>query len=497
MPLAVAGGGSGATDTSNGKNVPVSAETGSSSSHKGADGMYAGGGGWTGGASGEAVYHNHENSGCEKHEHSDACYYSHKHDNSCYEEVTKKGWTGNCPVCKQAWGDSDDNTCQNEKCDGYHIATLDWTEYEYTETVTVCGQEEGVDKNKLICGKKVGYQCGKDESYVESYKTASAGTNYINPEDVFSQSYGNNSGNGHVFVKSVKLGYESDTYLNDAKAEDKAAPDRPGLTLTGTDFADKKAAFSIQKPKDNGTGYTFSVEAYDQKDTKKAQATAVPDPVVLTTNVKGYTIEFYNNNTNEKVDSVSVTLEVLQAARGGMATVTSGSNVKYTRTLQSYPQLVKVYAADFAGNVSEAATLLLPSIRDAESSGTPETPATPDITYPVETEYVKAEENSNTYKNGSQKVNSLHGRGYTSGAADPDVFRVNEVSYKVLDISKNTNVSDPDTTYEVYADDLDSDFTQTGYGIPTEKTQIFDAYGSPEYKRDTENGQKYEENMKT
>ncbi len=297
--------------------------------------------------------------------------------------------------------------------------------------------------------------------------------------------------------------------MNDAKAEDKAAPDRPVLTLTGADYVDKKATFTIQKPNDNGTGYTFSVEAYENGNLQ-ASATAIPNPVVLTTNVKGYKIEFYNKNTDALLDTITADLKVLQAAKGGLATVTDSADVKYTRALQTYPQLVKVYASDFAGNVSEVAILELPGINDMENGNgnpSPDAPATPDTVYPVETEYVKAVENANTYRDGNKTVNgtsyplyyvkadgqtpfTLLGRGYTSGAADLNIFRVHLFDYKMFDIAKNTNVNDPDTTYTVEADELETEFTQTGYGIPTDKAQLLEAYTSPEYKRDTENGQK-------
>lgn len=510
VPLVVAGGGSGASDTTNGTSVAVSAETGAANnSHIGSAGMYAGGGGWTGGAAGELIYHDHTKSECTEHKHTDTCYYSHKHDASCFETQTTIGYTGVCGDCNQAWGSSDSNTCQNPDCDGFGKTQLDWYEYEKEEEVKICKQEEGIDYSKRICGKDEGWSCKKDTNYVESAKSANAGTNYINAEEVFNYSFSTNAGNGYVFVKSVKLGFESATSLDDAKAEDKAAPDRPVLTLTGADYVDKKATFTIQKPNDNGTGYTFSVEAYENGNLQ-ASATAIPNPVVLTTNVKGYKIEFYNKETDALLDTITADLKVLQAAKGGLATVTDSADVKYTRALQTYPQLVKVYASDFAGNVSEVAILELPGINDMENGDgnpSPDAPVTPDTVYPVETEYVKAVENANTYRDGNKTVNgtsyplyyvkadgqtpfTLLGRGYTSGAADLNIFRVHLFDYKMFDIAKNTNVNDPDTTYTVEADELETEFTQTGYGIPTDKAQLLEAYTSPEYKRDTENGQK-------
>lgn len=506
VPLIVAGGGSGASDTTNGTSVAVSAETGAANnSHTGSAGMYAGGGGWTGGAAGELIYHDHDKSYCVYHKHDDGCYYSHKHGDSCYGDWKTDHW---CSVCGESWNIVGDNMCGNPKCEGNPEAVLQWGEPYWDADELICTKDTGIDYSNRICGKtetwytKEGEKCTLDGA-VESAKSASAGTNYINAEEVFNYSFSTNAGKGSVFVKSVKLGFETDTYLNDAKAEDKAAPDRPVLTLTSTDYAKKQAVFSIKKPNDNGTAYTFSVEAYANGN-KQASATAVPNPVVLTTNVKGYKIEFYNKNTNALLNTVTTNLKVLQKARDGLATVTDSADVKYTRALQTYPQQVRVYAIDFAGNTSAVATLDLPGISETQK---PSDPVTPDTTYPVETEYVKAVENANTYRKGNKTVNgtsyplyyvkadgqtpfTLLGRGYTSGAADLNLFRVHEFDYKILDIAKNTNVKDPNTTYAVNTEELDTAFTQTGYGVPTNKTQLLDAYTSPEYKRDTENGQK-------
>ena len=298
--LLIAGGGGGAGANGNGL-------SGGSSQNllpygmAGETGGSGGGGGYQGGRAGELIVHHHVPGVCNHLHEGDPHQYG-----GCYTLPIICGrplehvLTG---TETWYWGGPDEEYCPNcgadaskgESCIGHE------TEY-YSHICPVHGvQADNAEAYKPSrcsvialyvagCGRTEKYICVYQEGQILSSKPAYGGSSYINAAIAVEQSAepGKQAGDGVVFLQPESVGYQSDTYLKDVMAKDKAAPckiDRQTVvkSVTGTDMIQVQ----WQKPEDFGTTYYHQAKSYAQKTGGNIGISNVTENT-LVSGVKGY-----------------------------------------------------------------------------------------------------------------------------------------------------------------------------------------------------------------
>lgn len=130
----------------------------------------------------------------------------------------------------------------------------------------------------------------------------------------------------------------SDSNTIDNSAQDLAAPDKPSLKVTSA-----QNNFVSMYSNDNGTKYSFYVDAFDKKDYTKVIAKTNISSETVTTGVKGYYYVIDNNKTNNfDINKATYTTD-------DRAYVGTNNNGKY----------IHVKAVDYADNVSAVSDILI------------------------------------------------------------------------------------------------------------------------------------------
>ena len=402
--LITAGGGGGA----NAGNAGGSGGTGGgTSTGAGANGIGAGGGGYSGGLSGVYSYHTHSN----------ACgYHTHTGNSTsgggCYtNKVTQTVYCGDSETYEQGpcswWWDDVYDRCI--RCHGTDPGTM-----HYGDRCTNCGQdcdERGhyITKTvyKLSCDVKEGWQCGKTEGAVESYKASIGGTSYA------SNGYGcknakltagANNGAGKVTIASQDIGYTEATSLTDVLAKDKAAP---GLipdyeeSLSGEEVC----RITVSEPEDFGTVYYHKAESYESGTVKKLATSNITENT-LTSGISGYHYFVSGSKSGSVTESHSWT-------KNNWVDVGIKNTVQY----------LHIAAVDVAGNIGPTLHIQINAIEDA-----PDIPVIPGYTddVPLKTEQILIKDTENVHQAGTGKYyvkadgvteHTLHLAGYTDGKA--------------------------------------------------------------------------------
>lgn len=402
--LIIAGGGGGANAGNSGGNGGAG---GGSSSGSGANGIGAGGGGYVGGICGEFSYHNHGNS-CGYHTHTG----NSTSGGGCYtDKRTQTTYCGDSEPYEQGpcswWWDDVYDRCI--RCHGTDPGTI-----HYGDRCTNCGQdcnENGHYITKtvynLACGVKAGWQCGKSESTVESYKASVGGTSYA------AKGYGcknakltsgTNNGAGKVTITSQDIGYMESTSLADVLAKDKAAPGKISgyeETLSGEDIC----RITVVEPEDYGSVYYHKVDSFEAGTVKKLATSNVTENT-LVSGVAGYRYFVSGSKTGTVTGNHSFTRD-------------NQVDVKMTASVQ----YLHMAAVDVAGNIGPTIHVQIKAIEDA-----PDIPVIPEYMDDVllKTEQVLLEDTEFVYPAGTGKYyvkadgeteHTLKLSGYTDGKA--------------------------------------------------------------------------------
>lgn len=402
--LITAGGGGGANAGNSGGNGGAG---GGSSSGFGANGIGAGGGGYVGGICGEFSYHNHGNS-CGYHTHTG----NSTSGGGCYtDKRTQTTYCGDSEPYEQGpcswWWDDVYDRCI--RCHGTDPGTI-----HYGDRCTNCGQD--CDENghyitktvyNLACGVKAGWQCGKSEGTVESYKASVGGTSYV------ANGYGcknakltsgTNNGPGKVTITSQDIGYMESTSLADVLAKDKAAPGKISgyeETLSGEDIC----RITVVEPEDYGSVYYHKVDSYESGTVKKLATSNVTENI-LVSGVSGYRYFIAGNKNGTVTGSHSFTKD-------------NWVDVKMTTSVQ----YLHIAAVDVAGNIGPTLLIQVKAVEDAPT-------IEPDPEYMetvlLKTEQVLLEDTEFVYPAGTGKYyvkadgeteHTLKLSGYTDGKA--------------------------------------------------------------------------------
>ena len=134
--------------------------------------------------------------------------------------------------------------------------------------------------------------------------------------------------------------------LTDASAKDKAAPDKPSISV---DEEGTKATINCSAA-DNGTKYTYYVEAYQKNDVEKNTVVAKSKKAstTVTTGVSYYKYIIDKNATNDKATVV----------KNGTKVKGKGAAISYT--VDKTQRYLHVLAVDGAGNVGSVKNYKLP-----------------------------------------------------------------------------------------------------------------------------------------
>ena len=356
--LITAGGGGGANAGNPSGNGGAG---GGNTTAAGANGVGAGGGGYAGGLAGEFSYHSH----------SDACgYHTHVGNSTsggaCYspnvcggelvqtEEQEIGGWYGH-------WDNDGSGICiqcgYNYGLYGNESDAHPWYYGEDEWTCQSCGGTTGDDTGTcrkttyyLDCEYLEGWQCGKTEETIESFKASAGGTSYA------AEGYGKknatlvsgvNNGEGKVTIESQDVGYLEVTSLNNVLAKDKVAPGNiPGYSETLS--AEDVCRITVEEPDDFGTLYYHRAESYESGTIKKLVDSNITENMLIS-GIAGY--RYY-------VDG-SVT-----------GTVTSAHTWTANNWVDVHMQLTVRYlhiaAVDVAGNAGPTMNVMIKSIEDGD-----------------------------------------------------------------------------------------------------------------------------------
>lgn len=412
--LITAGGGGGANEGNSGGSGGTG---GGANTAAGSNGVGAGGGGYAGGLCGEFSYHSH----------SDACgYHTHIGNTSsggiCYspivcggnlEQTSEKeigGWYGH-------WDEDGSGICiqcgfnyglyGNEDVHAWYYGEDEWTCRKCNGTTD---EDTGTCRKTtyyLSCEASEGYQCGKTETTVESYKASVGGTSYAAAgygKKNATLVSGSNNGAGKVTISSQDIGYLESTTLSDVLAKDKTAPGHiPGYTenLSGEDIC----LFTVEKPEDFGTVYYHKAESYESGTVKRLATSNITENT-LVSGVAGYRYYVDGKASGTVTESHNWTT-------GNQVDVAMLNSVQY----------LHIAAVDVAGNIGPTLHILVKAIDDA-----PDIEPDPDYTedVPVKTEQVLLDDTEYVYSAGAGKYyvkadgmteHTLQLSGYTDGKA--------------------------------------------------------------------------------
>ena len=402
--LITAGGGGGANAGNSGGNGGTG---GGSSSGAGANGIGAGGGGYAGGLCGEFSYHTH----------SDSCgYHTHtgnsKSGGGCYtDKQTQSIYCGESEEYEQGpcswWWDDVYDRCI--RCHGTDPNTI-----HYGDRCDNCGEDCGggshyVTKTvyNLSCGVSEGWQCGKTEDTVESYKASVGGTSYASNSFGCKNAKltaGANNGAGKVTISSQDVGYTEATSLYDVLAKDKAAP---GIipdykeSLSGEDTC----RITVTEPKDFGTVYYHKAESYEAGTIKKLATSNITENTLIS-GVSGYRYFVSNSKTGTVSASHSWT-----------------ANDRLDVRMTNSVQYLHIAAVDVAGNIGPTLHVQIKAVEDV-----PDIPNEPEYMedVPLKTEQVLIEDTEYVHPAGTGKYyvkadgateHTLNLAGYTDGKA--------------------------------------------------------------------------------
>lgn len=412
--LITAGGGGGANEGNSGG---AGGTGGGANTAAGSNGVGAGGGGYAGGLCGEFSYHSH----------SDACGY-HAHSGStgsggiCYspivcggnlEQTSEKeigGWYGHwdedgsgiCIQCGYNYG-----LYGNEDVHAWYYGEDEWTCQKCNRTTD---EDTGTCRKTtyyLSCEASEGYQCGKTEATVESYKASVGGTSYA--ADGYGKKNatlvsGANNGAGKVTINSEDVGYLEATTLNNVLAEDKAAPgaiQEYSESLSGDDVC----RITVAEPEDFGTTYYHKAESYESGTVKKLATSNVTENT-LVSGVAGY--RYFVSNSKS----------------GTVTASHNGTSVNWVDVgMTDYVQYLHIAAVDVAGNIGPTIHIEIKAIEDAPD-------IKPDPEYmdevPLKTEQILIEDTEFIYPAGTgqyyvkadgETEHTLDIAGYTDGKA--------------------------------------------------------------------------------
>ena len=412
--LITAGGGGGANEGNSGGSGGTG---GGADTAAGSNGVGAGGGGYAGGLCGEFSYHSH----------SDACGY-HAHIGStgsggiCYspivcggnlEQTSEKeigGWYGHwdedgsgiCIQCGYNYG-----LYGNEDVHAWYYGEDEWTCQKCNRTTD---EDTGTCRKTtyyLSCEASEGYQCGKTETTVESYKASVGGTSYA--ADGYGKKNatlvsGANNGAGKVTINSEDVGYLEATTLNNVLAKDKAAPGHiPGYTenLSGEDIC----RITIEEPQDFGTLYYHKAESYESGTVKRLATSNITENTLIS-GVAGYRYYVDGRDSGTVTESHSWT-----------------ANNRVDVEMINSIQYLHIAAVDVAGNIGPTLHITIKAAEDA-----PDIEPDPDYTedVPVKTEQVLLDDTEYVYPVGAGKYyvkadgmteHTLQLSGYTDGKA--------------------------------------------------------------------------------
>lgn len=402
--LITAGGGGGANAGNSGGN---GGSGGGASDGAGVNGIGAGGGGYAGGLCGEFSYHTH----------SDSCgYHTHtgnsKSGGGCYtDKQTQEIYCGESEEYEQGpcrwWWDDVYDRCI--RCHGTDPNTI-----HYGDRCDNCGEDCGVGSHyvtktvyNLSCGVSEGWQCGKTEDTVESYKASVGGTSYA------SNSYGcknakltagANNGAGKVTISSQDIGYTEATSLTDVLAKDKAAPGMiPDYeeSLSGEDTC----CITVTEPKDFGTTYYHKAESYEAGTINKLATSNITENTLIS-GVSGYRYFVSNSKSGTVSGSHNWTTN-------NCIDVTMTTSVRY----------LHIAAVDVAGNIGPTIHVQIKAVEDV-----PDIPNEPEYMedVPLKTEQVLIEDTEYVHPAGTGKYyvkadgtteHTLYLAGYTDGKA--------------------------------------------------------------------------------
>ena len=376
--LLTAGGGGGA----NARNTGGSGGMGGGTSTKvGADGIGAGGGGYSGGLCGEYTFHSHDDS-CGYHTHTGdsktggACY-TNKQTQSVYCGESESYFQGNCSL----WWDTANNRC-------IRCHSTDPNTKHYGDRCKKCGKDckEGSHYVKktvytLTCEVEEGWQCGKNEGVADDYKASVGGTSYASNgygAKSIELTAGVNDGDGKVTIDSQDIGYLETTTLSDVLAKDKAIP---GLipsyveTLSG----ENKCRISVTPPEDYGTTYYHKVESYESDSNMKLAESNITQNTLIS-GISGYRFYVDTKETGTVSDGHSMIF-------ADAVDVDMVSNVRY----------LHMAAVDVAGNIGPTLHIPIKALEDL-----PDIPPDPEYPkeVPLKTEKVLIEDTEYVYPAG-------------------------------------------------------------------------------------------------
>lgn len=354
--LITAGGGGGANAGNSGGNGGTG---GGNTSSTGTNGVGAGGGGYAGGLCGAFSYHSH----------SDACgYHTHVGNSTsggtCYNpnvcggnlvQTSEKeigGWYGHwdedgsgiCIQCGYNYG-----LYGNEAVHAWYYGEDEWTCQKCNRTT---GDDTGTCRKTtyyLDCEHVEGWQCGKTEETIDSFKASAGGTSYATDgygKKNISLKAGVNNGAGKVTIESIDIGYLEATTLNNVLAKDQAAPGAiSGYSETLSD--EDVCRIIVEEPEDFGTVYYHRAESFESGTIKKLVDSNVTENTLIS-GVAGY--RYY-------VDG-SVTGTV-----NGAHTWNSSQWVDVT--MQLTERYLHIAAVDVAGNIGPTMDILIKPKEDS------------------------------------------------------------------------------------------------------------------------------------
>lgn len=412
--LMTAGGGGGANAGNSGGNGGTG---GGASTEAGANGIGAGGGGYAGGLCGEYSYHSHSNS-CGNHTHvgnttsGGACYNPRVCGGELEQTAEREigGWYGHwdedgsgiCIQCGYNYG-----LYGNEDVHAWYFGEDEWT-------CRRCGGTTNDDTGScqkttyyLDCEFAEGWQCGKTEGQIESYKASVGGTSYAREgygSKNISIQAGTNNGAGKVTILSQDIGYLETTELNDVIAKDKAAPGKIqsySESMSGEDIY----RISVTEPDDFGTAYYHKAESYETGTVKKLATSNITENTLIS-GVLGY--RYFVSGSKSGTVTVSHSWTSNNWVDVGMT-----DSVRY----------LHIAAVDVAGNIGPTFHVQIKAIEDA-----PDIPVGPEYTddVPLKTEQILIKDTENVHQAGTGKYyvkadgmteHTLDLAGYTDGKA--------------------------------------------------------------------------------